>query len=81
MIFQSLAGGTGSGFGTNLVEAIKVNNPKVNMLNMVVWPYAKGEVILQNYNTILTMCNLIKHSDGVVNIYNDQVLDICLRGK
>lgn len=71
LIFQSLAGGTGSGFGTHLVEAIKMNNPKTNMINVAIWPYSTGEVILQNYNSILTISRLIEHSDNVISLYND----------
>jgi len=45
-VFSSLAGGTGSGFGTHMVEEIKVNNPKTSIDNVSVWPYSSGEVIL-----------------------------------
>lgn len=58
LVFSSLAGGTGSGFGTHMVEEIKINNPKTSMINVAVWPYSSGEVILQNYNTILTLARL-----------------------
>ncbi|CAI2371569.1 unnamed protein product [Moneuplotes crassus] len=81
LVFQSLAGGTGSGFGTHLVEAIKIHNPKVNMMNVAIWPYSTGEVILQNYNSILTMSRLIQHSDGVISLYNDEELKLCKIGK
>ena len=63
-----------------MVEEIKINNPKVSMLNVAFWPYSSGEVILQNYNSILTISRLIEHSDGVINIYNDDVLQICKKG-
>ena len=72
LVFQSLAGGTGSGFGTHLVEAVKTHNPKVNMINVSIWPYSTGEVILQNYNSILTTSRLIENSDGVISLYNDE---------
>ena len=81
LVFQSLAGGTGSGFGTHLVEAIKMNNPKVNMINIAIWPYSTGEVILQNYNSILTISRLIEHSDGVISLYNDEEQRLWRLGK
>ena len=81
LIFQSLAGGTGSGFGTHLVEAIKINNSKANMINVAIWPYSTGEVILQNYNSILTISRLIEHSDNVISLYNDQELALRRTGK
>lgn len=77
LVFQSLAGGTGSGFGTHLVEAIKEHNSKVNMLNVAIWPYSTGEVILQNYNSILTISRLIENSDGVISLYNDEEMKLC----
>ena len=76
LVFQSLAGGTGSGFGTHLVEAVKEANPKASMVNVAVWPYSTGEVILQNYNSLLTISRLISNSDGVISIYNDEMLNI-----
>ena len=51
------------------------------MINVAVWPYSTGEVILQNYNTILTISWLIEHSDGVLSLFNDEVIDICKWGK
>ena len=51
------------------------------MLNVAVWPYSTGEVILQNYNSLLTISRLILNSDGVISIYNDEMLNLCKRGK
>lgn len=41
------------------------------------WPYVNGEVILQNYNVLLTLSSLIEDSHGVVTLFNDQILTIC----
>ena len=76
-IFQSLAGGTGSGLGAHLVERLRDDYPGSTILNFSVWPYTNGEVILQNYNILLTLSHLLEHSDGVVTIFNDQILTIC----
>ena len=35
----SLAGGTGSGFGAHIVERLREDFPKTNMINIAVWPY------------------------------------------
>ena len=38
-VIQSLAGGTGSGLGAHLVECLRDDFPKSNMINLGVWPY------------------------------------------
>jgi tubulin delta len=74
---QSLAGGTGSGLGAHLVETLRDDYPGSNILNFSVWPYLNGEVVLQNYNVLLTLGSLIENSDAVITLFNDQILTIC----
>lgn len=74
---QSLAGGTGSGLGAHIVEKLREDFNKGNMLNVAVWPYSNGEVILQNYNVLLTLNSLLEHSNGIIPIYNDEIMLIC----
>ena len=45
-VLQSLAGGTGSGLGTHLVERLREDYAKANLINLAVWPYMTGEVVL-----------------------------------
>ena len=45
-VYQSLAGGTGSGLGAHIVEKLRDDFPKSCMMNVAVWPYSTGEVIL-----------------------------------
>ena len=70
-VLQSLAGGTGSGLGAHLVESLRDDFSKSNMINLAVWPYKRGEVILQNYNVLLTLSSLITHSNALVTVFND----------
>lgn len=60
LFFQSLAGGTGSGLGSYLLEIVKDNYPKYNVLNISVMPHLTGEVILQSYNCILSLSTIYK---------------------
>lgn len=76
-VLQSLAGGTGSGLGTHLVESLRDENPKKTIVNFSVWPYITGEVVLQNYNVLLTLQGLLNDSSAVVTVFNDEVLTIC----
>lgn len=76
-IIQSLAGGTGSGLGAHLVKRLREDYPLEPIINFSVWPYTSGEVILQNYNVLLTLSSLIEDSNAVVTVFNDQILTIC----
>jgi tubulin delta len=44
-----------------------------------VWPFSTGEVILQNYNFLLTLNKLYEHSDGIILLENDILHKICKR--
>ncbi len=52
-VLQSLAGGTGSGLGTYISECLREEYDFSFQLNTVVWPHDRGEVVVQDYNTIL----------------------------
>ena len=77
LILMSVAGGTGSGVGAYLTECIKDAFPSKTILNTVVWPYLSGEVIVQDYNAILTTGHLQKASDTVIILQNDQLHKAC----
>ena len=53
--------------------------PKDCIMNQVVWPYADGEVIVQNYNAMLSLARLVKASSGVLIVENDAMHDVCSR--
>jgi len=61
---QSMAGGTGSGLGTYISEQVKGLYSKKPLINIAVWPYSTGEIIVQNYNTILSLSRFIYVSLG-----------------
>ncbi|OQR98291.1 tubulin/FtsZ family [Thraustotheca clavata] len=74
---QSLAGGTGSGLGSFISDLLHDNFSHSYLLNSVIWPYQSGEVIVQNYNTLLTMACLSESSNGVLILQNDMADQIC----
>jgi len=43
----------------------------------VIWPYSAGEVIVQNYNAILSLAHLYQSADAVFAVENDAVHSIC----
>lgn len=77
MTFMSLAGGTGSGVGTYITHRVKEEFPHAFLINQVVWPYSTGEVIVQNYNAVLTLSHLYQCADAVLIMENDQLHKIC----
>jgi len=60
LILQSLAGGTGSGLGSYFTEKLRQDYPYASILNLAIWPYQTGEVVIQNYNIILSIGHLYK---------------------
>lgn len=68
LFFQSLAGGTGSGLGSFLLEILSEEYPELTKLNVCVAPHLTGEVILQSYNCALTISSLYKSTDGIILI-------------
>ncbi|KAK3607578.1 hypothetical protein CHS0354_011115 [Potamilus streckersoni] len=73
----SLAGGTGSGVGAYVTQCLRDEFPNSFILNQVVWPYHTGEVIVQNYNAILTLSHLYQSADAVLVMENDHLHRIC----
>jgi len=77
LVLQSAGGGTGSGLGTYLSEALRGSHPKATMLNHVVWPHHSGGVIVQAYNALLTLSHLQQVSDGLILVSNDRLSAVC----
>nr|WAQ15577.1 tubulin zeta [Halisarca dujardinii] len=75
VVFHSLAGGTGSGLGSRLVEELRSEHPKSFLLSVAVAPHSLGESPLQHYNALLTLSHLQQFADGVVLFQNDSVLE------
>lgn len=78
LMFQSLAGGTGSGLGSKITETVRDTfGQRAQIMNTVVWPYQTGEVMVQSYNSILSLASLLKNSDAICLTYNDDLHKIC----
>lgn len=74
---QSVAGGTGAGVGSFLTEKLADFYPSTSLINTVVWPYRSGEVVVQNYNAMLTMASLADVAHGIIMLQNDIASLIC----
>ena len=77
LALMSLAGGTGSGLGAFVTTALKDEYSHATIINNVIWPYTTGEVIVQNYNAVLTLSHLYSASDGIIFMENEKMQKIC----
>jgi len=77
LLINSLAGGTGSGLGSYICLLLKDYFPEVNLLNIAIWPHNSGEVIVNSYNTLLSISENYKCSDLMTIINNQDIFDIC----
>jgi tubulin gamma len=71
MVMHSIAGGTGSGLGSFLLERLNDKFPKKLIQTYSVFPnLAESDVIVQPYNSLLSMKRLVNHADSVVVLDN-----------
>lgn len=78
-LLHSVGGGTGSGMGSNLLEALKDRYPKKLLSTYSVFPGEESEVVVQNYNSILTLKRLIEEADASVVFDNNALLNMTER--
>ncbi|XP_024613416.1 tubulin delta chain isoform X2 [Neophocaena asiaeorientalis asiaeorientalis] len=78
-IIMSMAGGTGSGLGAFVTQNLQDQYSNSLKMNQIIWPYGTGEVIVQNYNSILTLSHLYQSSDALLVHENDAVHKICAK--
>ncbi|KAB5596124.1 hypothetical protein CTheo_396 [Ceratobasidium theobromae] len=71
MIMHSIAGGTGSGMGSFLLERLNDKFPKKLLQTYSVFPnQVDGDVVVQPYNSVLTLKRLVNNADSVVVLDN-----------
>uniref|UniRef100_A0A8C3WZC1 Tubulin delta chain n=1 Tax=Catagonus wagneri TaxID=51154 RepID=A0A8C3WZC1_9CETA len=78
-IIMSMAGGTGSGLGAFVTQNLQDQYSNSLKMNQIIWPYGTGEVIVQNYNSILTLSHLYRSSDALLVHENDAIHKICAK--
>ncbi|KAG0750462.1 hypothetical protein G6F57_002855 [Rhizopus arrhizus] len=72
MLLHSIAGGTGSGLGSFLLEALNDRYPKKLIQTYSVFPNSEevSDTVVQPYNSILALKRLINSADSVVVLDN-----------
>ncbi|KAJ7332099.1 hypothetical protein JRQ81_014279 [Phrynocephalus forsythii] len=77
---HSLGGGTGSGMGTLLINKIKEEYPDRIMNTFSVLPSPKvSDTVVEPYNAVLSIHQLIENADETFCIDNEALYDICFR--
>ncbi|KAI9175807.1 alpha-tubulin [Blastocladiella emersonii ATCC 22665] len=80
LIFHSLGGGTGSGFGSALMERISVEYGKKTKLDFTIAPSPSiSTSMVEPYNSVLTMHTTMEHADCSFVVDNEAIYDICSR--
>ena len=69
MLLHSIAGGTGSGLGSYLLERMNDRYPKKLIQTYSVFPDtgAGGDVVVNPYNSVLAIRRLTQNADSVVS--------------
>lgn len=73
LLLHSIAGGTGSGLGSVLLERLREQYPKKLLQTYSVFPNTSqqmSDVVVQPYNSVLALKRLALHADGVIVLDN-----------
>lgn len=77
---HSLGGGTGSGFGSLLLEQLSLEYGKKSKLEFAVYPAPQVSTsVVEPYNTVLTTHTTLEHADCTFMVDNEAIYDICRR--
>lgn len=80
IIFHSIGGGTGSGFGSLLIERLAVDYGKKTKLEVNIYPAPQiSTAIVEPYNAILSTHCSLEFSDLAFLMDNEAIYDICVR--
>jgi len=80
LVFSSVGGGTGAGFGALLLERLSVDYGKKPKLGFTVYPAPQvSTAVVEPYNSVLSTHALLEHTDVCVILDNEAVYDICQR--
>jgi tubulin alpha len=78
LVFHSVGGGTGSGFGSLLLERLSVDFGKKSKLDFCVYPSPQvSTAVVEPYNSVLSTHSLLEHTDVAFMLDNEAIYDIC----
>jgi tubulin alpha len=79
MVFHSVGGGTGSGFGSLLLERLSVDyGKKKSKLDFCIYPSPEVSTsVVEPYNSVLSTHSLLEHTDVSFMLDNEAIYSIC----
>jgi tubulin alpha len=80
LVFHSVGGGTGSGFGSLLLERLSDDYGKKSKLDFCIYPSPEvSSSVVEPYNSVLSTHSLLEHTDVAFMLDNEAIYDICRR--
>jgi hypothetical protein len=76
IMLHSLGGGTGSGFGSFILEQLEDNFPELYRFTSSLLPSRNDDVITSPYNALMSTARLVDHADAVLPIDNECLLEL-----
>ncbi|CAD8148839.1 unnamed protein product [Paramecium pentaurelia] len=70
---MSLAGGTGSGLGSRVIQEFSDIFQEVHQNVIAIFPNKTGETPLQHYNTLLSSAHIQQYADSIIYFENDRI--------
>jgi len=78
LVFHSVGGGTGSGFGSLLLERLSADYGKKSKLDFCIYPSPEvSTAVVEPYNSVLSTHSLLEHTDVAFMLDNEAIYDIC----
>jgi tubulin alpha len=80
LIFNSMGGGTGPGFGSLLMERLSAEYGRKSKLAFSIFPSPQiSTAVVEPYNCVLATHSVLEHSDVSVVLDNEAIYGICKR--
>jgi len=77
LIFHSVGGGTGSGFGSLLLERLSIDYGKKSKLDFCIYPSPQiSTAVVEPYNSVLSTSSLLEHTDVAFMMDNEAIYEI-----
>ncbi|KAG7173226.1 tubulin alpha-1C chain-like isoform X1 [Homarus americanus] len=78
LVFHSFGGGTGSGFGSLLMEHLSIDYGKKSKLCFSIYPAPQvSTAVVEPYNSILFTHTTLEHADVTFMVDNEAIYDLC----
>jgi len=78
LIYHAVGGGTGSGFGSLLLERLSADYGKKAKLDFCIYPSPHlSTAVVEPYNSVLATHSLLEHTDVAFMLDNEAIYEVC----